>query len=140
MTISEIIATLVAVLTILGTWWKMLSSSKVTTAAIEELKRLGGTGTTGQVNVEKDIIRLDTRQDQVDRENEAAQVADPAAPLSPLDSRRHIRDVELYSGKVGVLVEEAKELLHGKPFAKTIAVASVLTATGLFLVATRLPD
>ena len=68
MTISEIIATLVAVLTILGTWWKMLSSSKVTTAAIEELKRLGGTGTTGQVNVEKDIIRLDTRQDQVDRD------------------------------------------------------------------------
>jgi hypothetical protein len=79
-------------------------------------------------------------QDRIDRENEAAQTGDPAALLSPLDSRRHIRDVELYSGKVGVLVEEAEELLHGKPLAKTIAVLSVLTATGLFLVAARLTD
>ena len=79
-------------------------------------------------------------QDRIDRENEAAQIADPQAPLSPLDSRRHIRDVELYSGKVGVLMEEAEELLHGKPLARTIALASVLTATGLFLVAARFPD
>jgi hypothetical protein len=48
--------------------------------------------------------------------------------------------MELYSGKVGVLMEEAKELLHGKPLARTIAFASVLTATGLILVAARLPD
>jgi hypothetical protein len=79
-------------------------------------------------------------QDRMDRENESALAADAQAPLSPLDSRRHTRDVELYSGKLGVLMEEAKELLHGKPLAKTIAVASVLTATGFFLVATRLPD
>ena len=79
-------------------------------------------------------------QDRIDRDNEAAQIADPQAPLSPLDSRRHIRDVELYSGKVGVLMEEAKALLHGKPLARTIALASVLAATGLFLIAGRLPD
>jgi len=79
-------------------------------------------------------------QDRIDREDEVAQVADPAAPISPLDSRRHIRDVELYSGKLGVLMEQAQELLHGKPLARTIAVASVVTATGLFLVAARLPD
>jgi hypothetical protein len=79
-------------------------------------------------------------QDRIDRENEAAQIADPQAPLSSLDSRRHMRDLELYSGKVGVLMEEARELLHGKPLARTIAVASVLTATGLFLIASRSPD
>jgi hypothetical protein len=79
-------------------------------------------------------------QDRIEREAEAAQSADPAAPLSPLDSRKQVRDVEMYYGKLGVLVEEAKELLHGKPLAKTIAVVTVLTATGLFLVAARLGD
>jgi len=68
MTVGEIVATLVAVLTILGTWWKMLSSSKSNTATINELKLLCNSGTTGQVSVEKDIIKLETRQDQVDRD------------------------------------------------------------------------
>ena len=79
-------------------------------------------------------------QDRIEREAEAAQSADPAAPLSPLDSRKQVRDVEMYYGKLGVLMEEAEELLHGKPLAKTIAVVSVLTATGLFLFAARLGD
>jgi hypothetical protein len=79
-------------------------------------------------------------QDRIDRENEAAESADPAALLSPLDSRRQVRDVEIYYGKLGVLMEEGEELLHGKPLAKTIGVVSVLTATGLFLVAARLGD
>jgi hypothetical protein len=79
-------------------------------------------------------------QDRIERENEAAQTADPAAPLSPLDSRRQVRDVQLYYGNVGVLMEKADELLHGKPLAKTIAVVSVITAAGLFLVAARFPD
>lgn len=78
-------------------------------------------------------------RDRLDREAEAAQ-ADPTAPLSPLDSRRQMRDVEVYYGKLGVLTEEATELLHGKPLAKTIGVLSVLTATGLLLVAARLRD
>lgn len=78
-------------------------------------------------------------QDRIERQDEAAQAANPAAPLSPLDSRKHVRDVEIYYGKAGVLEEEAEELLHGKPLAKTIAVVSVITATGLFLVAARLP-
>jgi hypothetical protein len=79
-------------------------------------------------------------QDRSDGENEAAQYADPSAPLSPLDSRKQVRDVEMYYGKLGVLVEEAEELLHGKPLAKTIGVVSALTAAGLFLVAARLGD
>jgi hypothetical protein len=78
-------------------------------------------------------------QDRLDREAEAA-LADPAAPLSPLDSRRQVRDVEMYYGKLGVLTEEAEELLHGKPLAKTIGVVSILSATGLFLFAARLRD
>jgi hypothetical protein len=78
-------------------------------------------------------------QDRLDREAEAAQ-ADPTAPLLPLDSRRQMRDVEMYYGKLGVLTEEAAELLHGKPLAKTIGVVSVFTAAGLFLVAGRLRD
>jgi hypothetical protein len=79
-------------------------------------------------------------QDRIERENEAAQIANPAAPLPPLDSGKHVRDVEIYYGKVGVLLEKADELIHGKPLAKTIGVVSIVTAIGLFLVATRLPD
>ena len=79
-------------------------------------------------------------QDRIDREAEAAQTANPAAPLAPLDSRRQVRDVEQYYGKLGVLMEKADDLLQGKPLAKTIAVASVITATGLFLVAARLRE
>jgi len=48
--------------------------------------------------------------------------------------------LELYGGKGSVLMEEAKEMLHGKPLAKTIAVVSVITAAGLFLVTVRRPD
>jgi len=79
-------------------------------------------------------------EDRIERENQAAQIANPYAPLPPLDSRKHVRDVEIYYGKLGVLMEKADEWLHGKPLAKTIGIVSVFTATGLFLVATRLPD
>jgi hypothetical protein len=79
-------------------------------------------------------------QDRIDCEAEAAQAADPASALSPLDSRRHVRDVELYSGQLGVLLEKADELLHGKGLTKTIGVVSAITATGLFLFAARLRD
>jgi hypothetical protein len=78
-------------------------------------------------------------QDRIERENEAAQIANPANPLPPLDSRKHVRDVEIYYGKVGVLLEKADELFHGKPLAKTIGIVSIFTAIGLFLVALRWP-
>ncbi len=78
-------------------------------------------------------------QDRVDRENETTQAANPAAPLPPLDSRKHVRDVEIYYGKLGLLIEEADDLLHGKGLAKTIAVTSIIIAAGLFLFASRLP-
>ena len=37
-------------------------------------------------------------------------------------------------------MEEAKGMLHGKSLAKTVAVGSVITAAGLFLVTVRRPD
>lgn len=77
-------------------------------------------------------------QDKRDRQD-AVQPADASAPLDPLDSRRHVRDVEINYGKTGVLIEQADELLRGKPLAKTIAAASLLTATVLLLIAARLP-
>lgn len=79
-------------------------------------------------------------QDRLEREIAAAQAANPGAPLPALDSRKYVRDVEIYYGKAGLLMEEAKELFHGKPLANTIVVVSVLTAAGLFLLATRLRD
>jgi hypothetical protein len=75
-------------------------------------------------------------QDRIER----AQAADPDGLLSPLDDRKQLRDLELYGGKGSVLMEEAKGLFHGKPLAKTIAVGSVVTAVGLFLVSVRWPD
>jgi hypothetical protein len=79
-------------------------------------------------------------QDRIERENGGAQAADADIIPSPLDDRRQMRDLELYGGKGSVLMEEAKELLHGKPLAKTIAVASVIIAAGLFLVTVRQTD
>jgi hypothetical protein len=79
-------------------------------------------------------------QDRIDREHEASQYADPSAPLSPLDSRKQVRDVEMYCGTLGVLVEAAEECLHGKPLARTIGVVSVLAAAGCFLAAARLGE
>jgi hypothetical protein len=78
-------------------------------------------------------------QDRIDRQNEAIQTDESGAPLAPLDSRKHVRDVQLYYGNLGVLMEKAEGLLHGKPLAKTIAVASAMTAAGLFMIASRFP-
>ncbi len=79
-------------------------------------------------------------QARLERENEAAQALNPDDNLPSLDSRKHVREVEIYYGKSGVLTEEAEELLHGKPLAKMLGIVSVITATGLFLAAARLSD
>ena len=72
-------------------------------------------------------------QDVVDR-----QKGGQSAEVSALDSRKYARDVEIYYGKSGILMEQAQAYLQGKGLAKTVAVASILTATGLFLFAARL--
>ena len=88
-------------------------------------------------------------QDRIDRQNAALQAADRGAvnsadPLPPADSRKHIRQVEIYYGQLGLVIEELSDwaggLAHGKPLAKTIVVLSAAAAGGLFALAKRLPD
>ena len=74
----------------------------------------------------------------MDQQETTAQAAHPSAPLAPLDSRKQVREVEIYYGKMGLLQEKAETLLHGKPLAKLIAAAAVIAATSLFLFAARL--
>jgi hypothetical protein len=79
-------------------------------------------------------------QDRIERQNQAARASGADINLSPLDDRRQLQQLELYAGKGGVMVEEAKGLFHGKNLAKTVAVISVVVAAGLFLVSVRWSD
>jgi hypothetical protein len=83
------------------------------------------------------VLRVENR---AEREMEAAEAANPGAPLPGLDSRKHVRDVEIYYGKLGVLMEEADELLRGKPLPKMLAIGSLLAASLLFVLAARLRE
>ncbi len=80
-------------------------------------------------------------QDRIDQEEAGNQAARNAAPLSPLDSRKGTRQLEVYYGKSGLWMEGwlewAESLTHGKPLAKTIIVLSSLTAIGCFIAAGR---
>lgn len=79
-----------------------------------------------------------------DQELEQEQLNNPSAPLAISDSRKQSRNVEIYYGKTGVLVERWSERLepwlHGKSLVGIIAVLSAITATGCFFLASRLPD
>ena len=61
--------------------------------------------------------------------------------LAPEDSARYQRDVELYSGKLGVLMDrwtrEAGVIVHSKPFALALGALSVLAAGACFAFAAR---
>jgi len=76
-------------------------------------------------------------QDRLDRENDGNQTANDATPLGPLDSRKDTRQIELYYGKTGLLMESwtewAESLTHGKRLAKTIIILSSAAAIGCFL-------
>ena len=78
-------------------------------------------------------------QDRIDQKNAADQAAIDAGMLSPLDSRKDTRQLEVYYGKSGLLMEGLTEwvesLTHGKPLAKTLIVLSSATAIGLFIAA-----
>jgi len=67
--------------------------------------------------------------------------ADGDAPLSLQDSRRDTRELEVYNGKLGVLVDKWVGIGHAwmqpKPLAITIALASGIAAFGVFSVASR---
>jgi hypothetical protein len=77
-------------------------------------------------------------QDRIDRQDSTGGTTDiAAAPLAPEDSRRYTHDMELYSGKTGLLMDKwmrwFEGLTHGKSLAKTIAVLSLVAASGCFL-------
>jgi len=69
--------------------------------------------------------------------------SNPAAPLAPIDSAKQSRQIEIYYGKTGILFErwceEAQTMLHGKPLARLIGIASLAIASGCFLMARRIP-
>jgi hypothetical protein len=81
-------------------------------------------------------------QDRIDRQAKARGTDSPESG-SPEDSRRYSRDVQLYYGDTGLLLEKWKrwlgELAHGKPLAYTIGMGSLVLALGLFYVADHRP-
>ena len=79
-------------------------------------------------------------QDRIDRQT-GPEGTDIAGPLSPEDSRRYTHDVQVYYGETGLLMDKWgrcwEEMTHGKALAKTIAVASLVVASGVFCAAHR---
>ena len=77
-------------------------------------------------------------QDRVDRQMKA-RGTDVSGPLALEDSRRYTHDVQVYYGQTGLLMDKWRgwlgELTQGKPLARTIAVASLVMASGLFYMA-----
>jgi len=76
-------------------------------------------------------------QERLMRESAVLQAADPAAPLPALLSRRQSRDIEIYYGKTGLLMEQVEEWFQDKGWAKTVAALSVVGALGCFWAAAR---
>lgn len=76
-------------------------------------------------------------QDRIDRQARNAGTTDiAAAPLAAGDSRRETHDLELYYGETGLLMDKwgrwFEGLAHGKSLTKTIAVLSLVGASGCF--------
>lgn len=62
-------------------------------------------------------------------------------PVMPDESKKYLRDMELYGGKANVIADEFRRWLEGlwqgKSLAYIVASASLLLATGLFYAAVR---
>ncbi len=65
-------------------------------------------------------------------------------PILPGDSKKYLRDLEIYGGKSAVLVEEFKSwflgLWHGKSLAWIVAGMTLFVSAGLFYAAGRRPS
>jgi hypothetical protein len=61
----------------------------------------------------------------------------------PEDSKKYLRDLQLYGGKANVLMDELRRwfvgLWHGKSLAFTIACISIFVSFGVFYAANHLP-
>ena len=64
-------------------------------------------------------------------------------PIMPEDSKKYLRDLELYGGKANVLMDELRRwfvgLWHGKSLAFTVACITIIISFGVFYAASHLP-
>ena len=64
-------------------------------------------------------------------------------PITPQDSKKHLRNLELYGGKANVLMTELRlwfvELWQGKSLAFIVACFAVFLSFGVFYTANHLP-
>jgi hypothetical protein len=64
-------------------------------------------------------------------------------PVTPEDSKKYLRDLELYGGKANVLADEFRRwfvgLWHGKSLAFTVACITILISFGVFYSAHHTP-
>jgi hypothetical protein len=65
-------------------------------------------------------------------------------PIMPEDSKKYLRDLELYGGKANVVMDELRRgfmgLWHGKSLAFTVAFITIFISFGVFYVANYLPS
>ncbi len=65
-------------------------------------------------------------------------------PVMPEDSRKYLRDLELYGGKANVLMDEFRRgfvgLWHGKSLAFPVACISIFISFGFYYAANHLPS
>ena len=65
-------------------------------------------------------------------------------PIMPKDSKKYLRDLELYGGKENVLMDELRRgfvgLWHGKLLAFTVGCISIFVSFGVFYAANHLPS
>jgi hypothetical protein len=73
----------------------------------------------------------------------AGDVPDSALGYEVEESKRYMRDLELYGGKANVLAAEFmnwfRGLWHGRSLAFTVAFVAVVVSLGLFVVAYHMP-
>jgi hypothetical protein len=65
-------------------------------------------------------------------------------PVRPEDSKKYLRDLELYGGKANVLTDEFRRwfigLWHGESLAFTVACITIVICIGFFYAANHLPS
>ena len=65
-------------------------------------------------------------------------------PIMPGESKKYLRDMELYGGKANVIADELRRwvvgLWQGKSLAYTVACIAIVTSFGVFYVASHLPS
>jgi hypothetical protein len=65
-------------------------------------------------------------------------------PIMPEDSKKYLRDLELYGGKANVIMDELRRgfvgLWHGKSLAFTVACITIFISFGVFYAANHSPS